>query len=86
MSGLRMDTYVWREEKKKIDEREGEGRSGAPRVISMEALHKRGNSTLVNQYNNVHQTNVWEGNRKGDKSVKQLVYFVMLCLTEIGSK
>lgn len=33
----------------------------------------------------IHQTNTREGNQKGDKSVKQMVYFVIRHLTKRGS-
>lgn len=33
-----------------------------------------------------HQANVWEGNEKGERSVKQMVCFVMCHFTKIGSK
>lgn len=86
--GLRKNTYVWSGGRGKTSKREAGGERGTPRLSQQRPFRKgEFNPTETNtESHKIHQTNVWERNRKGDKSMKQMVYFVMCHLTKIGSK
>lgn len=73
--------------KKKKDKREAGRESSTPR-LSQEWPFGKGefnpNETNTESHK-IHQANVWEGNQKGEKSMKQMVCFIMRHCTKIGS-
>lgn len=88
MSGLRKDTYVWRKikkKKKRKDKREAGRQSGTPRLSQQKPFRKRefNPGETHTETHKIHQTNVWEANQKGDKSMKQMVVFEMRHLTKM---
>lgn len=68
--------------------REAGRQSGTPRLSQQRPFRKgEFNPSETNtESHKIHQTNIWEGDPRGDKSMKQMVYFVMRHLTKIGSK
>lgn len=67
----------------------GKDRREAGRQIATPRLFRKGEfnpSESNTESHKIHQTNVWEGNQRGGKAVKQMVYSVMRHLTKIASK
>lgn len=73
---------------KKKDKREA-GRESSTPGLSQQTPFGKGefNPNETNRESHkVQQANVWEGNQKGEKSMKQMVCFVMCYCTKIGSE
>lgn len=66
--------------KKKKDKREAGREKSTPRLSQQKPFRKgEFNPKEANiESHKIHQANVWEGNQKGERSVKQMVYFVSL--------
>lgn len=75
------------ENKKKKYKREAGRQGGTPRLSQQRPFRKEEfNPSKTNtESHKIYQTNVWEGNQKGNKSMKQMVNFVMCHFTKIGS-
>lgn len=75
-------------EKKKKSKGKQEDRKSTPRLSQQKPFGKgEFNPREANiESHKIHQAYVWEGNQKGERSVKQMVYFVMCHFTKIGSE
>lgn len=66
-------------EGQKKDKREAGRERSTPRLSQPRPFRKgEFNPKETNtESHKIHQANVWEGNQRGEKSMKQMVYFVM---------
>lgn len=73
---------------KKKDKREAGRERSTPRLTQERPFGKGefNPKETKTESHKIRQANVWEGNQKGEKSMKQMVYFLLCHFTKIESE